>query len=319
MTPMVGVFLPAREALLNGTSITELLDFAAQAEAAGFDSVWTGDSLLASPIPEPLTLLSAVAARTTRVTIGTAALLPVLRNPITLAHTLATLDRLALALGSGFGLPVNRAEFEAVGAPFDQRVGRLLETAEIWRRLWTGARVTFTGRHWTLNDISIAPTPQQAGGPPLWLATGTAAGARRAGERFDGILPYPPTAEQYRELTTTMHAAAGNADRDNGRITPALMVTVAINDDPEQARIELDHYVRNFYGFSLDAVSLLQACYAGPLDSCVDWLRSYWDAGARHMLLRIGNLDPTMQLSIATRVLDKIHNDFDPIRSHLAC
>ncbi|WP_185074970.1 LLM class flavin-dependent oxidoreductase [Nonomuraea jabiensis] len=67
-------------------------------------------------------------------TIGSAALLPVLRSPVTLAHTLATLDQLAdgrlvLALGSGFGLPANRAEFEAVGAAFDQRVGRLLETA----------------------------------------------------------------------------------------------------------------------------------------------------------------------------------------------
>ncbi|TMR91673.1 LLM class flavin-dependent oxidoreductase [Nonomuraea basaltis] len=85
MTPKVGVFLPARESLLNGTSIAGVLDFAEQAEKAGFDSVWTGDSLLATPVPEPLTLLSAAAARTTRITIGTAALLPVLRNPITLA------------------------------------------------------------------------------------------------------------------------------------------------------------------------------------------------------------------------------------------
>ncbi|MGN9847000.1 LLM class flavin-dependent oxidoreductase [Nonomuraea sp. H19] len=265
MTPKVGVFLPAREALLNGTPLAEVLDFAKQAENTGFDSVWTGDSLLATPVPEPLTLLSAVVARTTRITIGTAALLPVLRNPVTLAHTLATLDQLAdgrlvLALGSGFGLPANRAEFEAVGASFDQRVGRLLETAEIWRQLWTGARVTFTGRYWTLHDIAIEPTPQQAGGPPLWPATGTTAGARRAGERSDGLLPYPPTAEQYRELTTTAYAAASKAARDSAHITPALMVTIAINDDPEQARKELDHYVRTFYGYPLDAVSLLQAC-----------------------------------------------------------
>ncbi|MGW4770037.1 LLM class flavin-dependent oxidoreductase, partial [Nocardia sp. NPDC004278] len=278
---------------------------------AGFDSIWTGDSLLASPILEPLTLLAAVAARTTRITIGTAALLPVLRHPVTLAHALATLDQLAggrlvLALGSGLGLPANRAEFAAVDAPFAQRVGRLVETAAIWRRLWTGDTVTFTGRNWTLNGIAIAPVPARAGGPPLWLATTTATGARRTGEHFDGWLPYPPTPEQYRQLWAATRAAANDAGRGSAAVTPALMATVAVNDDPDQAHAELDHYVRAFYGFPLEAVSALQACHAGRLSECVDWLRSYVNAGTRHILLRIGSLDPDIQLRTATQILTEL-------------
>jgi alkanesulfonate monooxygenase SsuD/methylene tetrahydromethanopterin reductase-like flavin-dependent oxidoreductase (luciferase family) len=187
----IGPFLPARESLLTCALLADVVDFAERAENAGFDSVWTGHSLLATPIPEPLTLLGAVSARTSRVTIGTAALLPVLSHPVTLAHSLATLDQLAggrlvLALGSGFGLQVNRAEFAAVGARFDQRVGRLVETAAIWRRLWTGDKVGFTGRYWTFEDVTVAPVPARTGGPPLWLATTTEAGASRTGENFDG-------------------------------------------------------------------------------------------------------------------------------------
>jgi alkanesulfonate monooxygenase SsuD/methylene tetrahydromethanopterin reductase-like flavin-dependent oxidoreductase (luciferase family) len=72
-----------------------LLAMAERAEAAGFDSVWIGDSLTARPRHEPLTLLAAVAARTRRVSVGTAVLLPVLRNPVVLAHVVGTLDRVA--------------------------------------------------------------------------------------------------------------------------------------------------------------------------------------------------------------------------------
>ena len=72
-----------------------LLALAEAAEALGYDSVWVGDSLLARPRHEPLTLLAGVAARTRRVALGTAVLLPALRNPVLLAHQVATLDRLA--------------------------------------------------------------------------------------------------------------------------------------------------------------------------------------------------------------------------------
>src|SRR5579872_586919 len=92
----VGLLLPSREALLWGNSdLGFVVEAGRQAEKAGYDSVWVGDSLLARPRGEPLTLLAAVAGATARVVLGTAVLLPLLRNPLTLAHTLATLDRAA--------------------------------------------------------------------------------------------------------------------------------------------------------------------------------------------------------------------------------
>src|ERR1700739_3716007 len=81
-----------------------LLDLAVRAEALGFDSVWVGDSLPARPRHDPLTLLAAVAAGARKVQLGTAVFLPALRNPVVLAHQLATLDQISegrLGLGAG--------------------------------------------------------------------------------------------------------------------------------------------------------------------------------------------------------------------------
>jgi hypothetical protein len=121
----LGVVLPTREAAMTGRPEVEpLLEFAARAEDLGFDSVWAGDAPFARPRFEPLTLLAAVAARTRRVTLGTAILLPALRHPLLLAHAAATVDSVSLGrvvLGVGAGWV--KSEFDALGVPFDQRVG----------------------------------------------------------------------------------------------------------------------------------------------------------------------------------------------------
>src|SRR5437899_216038 len=108
---VIGLLLPSREALLWGDSdLSFVVGAARRAEEAGYDSVWVGDSLLARPRGEPLALLAAVAGATSRVTLGTAVLLPLLRNPLSLAHAIATLDRLAkgrvvVGIGPGAELP----------------------------------------------------------------------------------------------------------------------------------------------------------------------------------------------------------------------
>jgi alkanesulfonate monooxygenase SsuD/methylene tetrahydromethanopterin reductase-like flavin-dependent oxidoreductase (luciferase family) len=108
-------------------------------------------------------------------------------------------------------------------------------------------------------------------------------------------------------LWTTVCAAAATAGRDHNQITPGLMATITLDADVTRARAELNRYVHAFYGFPLEAVSTLQACYAGTADGCLDWLRSYWHAGARHILLRLGGLDGLAQLDRAARhLLDEI-------------
>src|SRR5947208_13412854 len=168
----LGVLLPTREAVMSGRPETgSMRAMADGADATGFVSVWVGDSITARPRHEPLTLLAAVAARTRRVRVGTAVLLPALRPPVVLAHVVGTLDRIAegrVILGVGFAadMPAIRKEFAATGVPWERRVGRFLETLEICRALWSRDHVSFHGKHFTLDDVTMEPKPPRAGGPP---------------------------------------------------------------------------------------------------------------------------------------------------------
>src|SRR4051794_38577678 len=170
----LGYLLPTREQIMEGQPRTGLLlDLATQAEALGYDSIWAGDSLLARPRHDPLTLLAGVAGRMKRVALGTAVLLPALRNPVLLAHQVATLDQVSegrFILGVGFAadVPNIRAEFAAAGVPFEKRIGRMMEGLRLCRALWTGQPVDWDGR-WPVRQGVLAPTPYRAGGPPLWI------------------------------------------------------------------------------------------------------------------------------------------------------
>src|SRR5713226_8659755 len=106
MPPRIGYLLPTREQVMEGRpEVAPLLALAERAEDLGFDSIWVGDSILARPRHDPLTLLAGVAGRVPRVELGTAVLLPALRNPVLLAHQVATIDQISegrLFLGVGF-------------------------------------------------------------------------------------------------------------------------------------------------------------------------------------------------------------------------
>ena len=191
MAPQFGYLLPTRERVMEGRPETgSLLDLAARAESLGFDSVWVGDSLLARPRHDPLTLLAAVAARTRKAMLGTAVFLPALRNPVVLAHQLATLDQISegrLILGAGIAsdLPNIRAEFAAAGVPFEGRVGRMMEGLRLARALWTGNPVNWEGR-WPVKDGVLGPTPHRPGGPLIWMAGSVRPAIERAARHFDG-------------------------------------------------------------------------------------------------------------------------------------
>ena len=125
-----GFLLPTREIVMTQEvpNFRQILDLAEHAEALGFDSVWVGDSVLARPRFEALTTLAAVAARTQRVKLGTAVLLPMLRQPVVLANEVANLDhvaqgRLILGVGIGNNNPAVAQEFAACGVPIARRVG----------------------------------------------------------------------------------------------------------------------------------------------------------------------------------------------------
>ncbi len=229
-SPQTGLLLPSREALLFADSdLTLVIDAARGAEQAGYDSVWVGDSLLARPRGEPLTLLAGVAGATTRVTLGTAVLLPLLRHPVSLAHVIATLDRIAkgrlvVGIGPGAELPGTHAELAALGVPSDRRVGAMLIGVERTRRL---LRHEETG-------LELQPRPFRPGGPPFWLGGSGPRMLRLAGGTFDGWLPFSPTPADYASGLRAVHEAAEEAGRDPDSTETGAYLTVAVADTPAE-------------------------------------------------------------------------------------
>jgi alkanesulfonate monooxygenase SsuD/methylene tetrahydromethanopterin reductase-like flavin-dependent oxidoreductase (luciferase family) len=312
MSVELGVLIPTREAVMSGRPETApLLTMAERAEAAGFDSVWIGDSLTARPRHEPLTLLAAVAARTRRVRLGTAVLLPALRNPVVLAHVVGTLDRVAegrviLGMGIAADTPPIRREFAAAGVPWDRRVGRFLETLEICRALWSRDHVSFSGKHFTLEDVTMEPKPHRAGGPPIWIG-GSGPTALREAASFDAWFPTGPHVEFFAEHFPRIQAAARAAGRAPGAVIGAVYVTVALDASPAVAEQRLNGFLESYYAAPASALRARQACYAGPIEGCARWLQRWIDAGAHHLMLRFAGGDQLAQVDeAAARLLPQL-------------
>ena len=282
-----GLLLPSREALLWADGdLAFLVEAARQAELTGYDSVWAGDSLLARPRGEPLTLLAAVAGATTRVRLGTAVLLPLLRHPLSLAHALATLDRIAkgrliVGIGPGAELPGTHAELAALGVPSDRRVSAMLEAIERCRRLWRNQEP----------GIELQPRPFQPDGPPIWLGGTGPRMLRLTGTTFDGWLPLSPTPETYEIGLRAVRESAEKAGRDPDSVATGVYLTVAVADAAEEAAREADGYVKAYYGAPAEVMAKTMALHAGTLESAAEWFAAYRNAGARHLVVRLARPD----------------------------
>ena len=310
MAPRIGYLLPTRERVMEGRPETgPLLDLAVRAEGLGFDSVWVGDSLLARPRHDPLTLLAAVAARTRKVQLGTAVFLPALRNPVVLAHQLATLDQISegrLVLGAGIASDVAniRAEFVAAGVPFEGRVGRMMEGLRLARALWSGKPIDWDGR-WRVEGGVLGPTPYRPGGPPIWLAGSVRPAFDRAARHFDGWFANEASLTRWTEHWGEVRAIAQEAGRDLDKFVAAIYLTLAIDEDAGRAEQRIDAFLENYYGQPAAVMRRRQACYAGPTVGAAEFLRGFADAGASHMIVRFTG-DHERNLETFTRLRAKL-------------
>ncbi len=293
----IGVLLPTREAVIYGERTGDprpLVELAVAAEEAGFDSVWAGDSLLARPRAEPLTLLAAVATRTTRLELGTAVLLASMRNPEQLAQATATLDavssgRFILGLGAGPDTPGVRADFALVGADFPRRSSRAFTAAERVRSLWRGDGDEGDG------GDQMFPLPGRFGGPPIWYGGSGPKALQRTGQVLDGWFPIVPTVDAFTAGLQRVRAAEAAAGRPHGEVSANLYATVVLGE-PAAAQAELDEHSRLYYGVPHEVIARQQGSVAGTEEQVVAWLRAFIDAGAEHLCIRFGCADAAAQL-----------------------
>ena len=144
----------------------DLWRVAALAEDLGFDHIWLADSvtLLDRARGDCLAVMGALAAKTSKIKIGTVPLLAALRNPVLLAHSLATLDlisngRLMLAVSVGPVAEYMERQFRACGVPSHEKAGRLSKCTKIVRQLMKHNKINFEGKYYQLKEVGILPRP----------------------------------------------------------------------------------------------------------------------------------------------------------------
>jgi alkanesulfonate monooxygenase SsuD/methylene tetrahydromethanopterin reductase-like flavin-dependent oxidoreductase (luciferase family) len=166
----------------------DILDLCVTAENLGFDAVWLSEHHFVDDgyMPSLLPAAAAIAARTSRIAIGTGVLVAPLHDPLRLAEDAATVDlisagRLVLGLGAGY----REEEFGGFGRPRESLGTALNGIVQTLRAAWSGDLV----RHGSETmPVMVTPRPHQPGGPPIWLGARTPGGTRRTARAADGLL-----------------------------------------------------------------------------------------------------------------------------------
>ena len=177
-----------------------LFDLAEFCERSDIDSIWLSDRLSSPvPVPEVMTSLAAIAARTQKLKFGPSVLVLPYRTPVVAAKEMATVDwlsrgRLFPAVGVGVELP---REFDASGVPFKERGRRTDEAIRILRLLWTQDEVTYQGEFFKLDRVTVFPKPWQTP-PPIWIGGKSEAAQKRTARLGDGWIPSFITPEEFR-------------------------------------------------------------------------------------------------------------------------
>jgi alkanesulfonate monooxygenase SsuD/methylene tetrahydromethanopterin reductase-like flavin-dependent oxidoreductase (luciferase family) len=296
----IGLLLHTRQLIRQeeaAHSFTQLWDDAAQAEELGFDHIWLGDSVtvLDKARGDCLTTTAALAARTSKIRLGIVPMLPALRNPVLLAHALATIDVISngrIILGVSVG-PVRdyiQRQFAACGVPPQEKAGRLSETIEVMRRLWRETTINYEGRYFKLHDVGILPHPVQQPGIPIWIvADRNENGFKRVARLGDGWVTLAPTLERFAGARRKIDEYAVTYGRRKLQDT-ALYATFNVLDNAERAQDEGWRWMEQFFGEPRAKLGHHFTIFATPKE-CVRLLKGYVDAGLTTIIARIASDD----------------------------
>ncbi len=281
---LFGVNLPQASVEAPPTG-NEVVEFAKHAETYGFHSLWVLERILhhAVSVLDPLSLLTFASAVTREIRLGTAIVMTPLRNPVLFAKTIATMDNLSSGrLILGMGLGGGQTEFEAVGIKLAERAARFSESLKIMRQLWTGEKVSYTGKFWTLNEVSMKPKPIQ-GYLPVWIGARADNALKRAVKHADGWIgsgasTFEDFADGSKKVTTFIRELGKSSD-----FVIAKRLYIHVDPDPEWAEAVMRKWMTSFYGPRVSDIS--NTCVYGLVDDCIDKIQRYADAGASILIL----------------------------------
>ena len=238
-------------------SLDDLWEQTVMVEELGYDSAWVGDSSrveTAWPRADCISVMTAMAMKTSTLRIGCVPLSVPLRNPVLLSHALATVDvisngRVVIGVSIGKAGPLGNQEFVACGVPAKEMGARLTESLDLMRQLWTNEFVSFHGRFYELDgETGIRPRPIQQPIPTYIAAGANESALRRAGRFGDGWFTTVMDPETFAIHRHKVDAYAREAGRES-QVTPsALYATFHLDGDGDKAREDAERYLSEYFG-----------------------------------------------------------------------
>ncbi len=250
----------------------------------GYDIIWMPDHVaFTGPVSDPLAQLTYFSALKPDLVYGTGVYLLPLRNPVTVAKVVSSVDRL---MGAGhfiFGIGVGGefpTEYEACGIPVNERGGRTNESIEIMRRLWTGEPVEHRGKYFNFGKITMLPKPATPGGPPIWIGGRSNAALRRAARLGDGWMPYVITAQRFADGLEFIAREAEIVQRNFTSFGTAAQIFATIADSYEKGLDIASERLSKRYAMDFREAAKRYAAVGRPADIAAQ-LSAYIKAGAR--------------------------------------
>ncbi|MCW4019133.1 MAG: TIGR03560 family F420-dependent LLM class oxidoreductase [Candidatus Bathyarchaeota archaeon] len=306
--PKFGVFLPSYAFQTTKTAPSQIFnricDVVLECERLGYDSVWLDDHLMYhdNPVLECWTTLSALAAVTIRIRLGTMVTCSGFRNPALLAKMAATVDvisngRLELGVGAG----VQKEEHQAFGFTFPktaERISRLKETVEITKKLWTQQKASFTGRHYQIAEAACEPKPVQQPHPPIIVGgcgeKFTLKVTAQLADRLD--FGYLPTMEQYKHKLDVLKNHCTQVGRRFEEIEKSAWPTGQIILASTQK--EVDAKVQRLKPKGISRKDYEAFSFVGTPDHLEDLFSLYAALGVTHFMLFFADLPETDGLKL---------------------
>lgn len=259
--------------------------FAPKAESLGYESLWVQEQILSdTAILEPVTLLTFAAALTSRARLGTSVILPVIRNPVQLAKSLATLDQLSRGrLTVGVGIGGAHLPERVFGVPVERRARRFVETVRVLKALWTQPRATVAGDFWSFENVAMEPKPVQKPHPPIWFGARDEIGLKRAVRHGDGWMGAGSSSSaDFVRGVAILRRLFDESGRDPASFVISKRVYLAVDEDRPRAERRL----REWFGARYkNAEMAVRVSIWGGRNECVDKLAELTRAGAQHFLL----------------------------------
>jgi probable F420-dependent oxidoreductase len=260
--------------------------FATGAELLGYDSLWLQERIIGDFIMlEPVTLLSYVAAITTKLRLGTSVILLPLRNPMQLAKAYSTLDCMSggrAVMGVGLGGGHLGSHEDVFGYTREHRVTRFCEAVEIIKLLWTEPKASFQGRYWNFKDISMEPKPIQKPHLPLWFGGHHENALRRAVKYGNGWMGAGSSSSSaFIRESAMIRRFLDEVKRDPGMFGIAKRVYLAVDNDKGRAERRLREWFQRRYK---NADLGPRVSIWGSRDECTEKIQELVSAGAQHVV-----------------------------------